>query len=294
MNDTAGITVLNQKKIKQLAIIYVFYILFSLIVHFYLLKTSQYFATERMMGIFKNPNQMGFFLVSVYLIVIFYNSKQLINSTIKYSSFFLFIALPVVLTGSRSALILLLGIFIIERFYDRKYVYLFNFLILGLMSIGFYLLFSDNAWNNLISMISQRKISDLEDVGNERFRIFLNLFDRNIVEILLGRDSGVGTNAIIYLQKTTNKEIIWLDSLLSVIQYNNGLIGMMIFLMLIFSYITINFIVRRSKVGLLDLFILTSSFFFIISDFNPALPLILMLRNNYYHGTFGNSVENLK
>jgi hypothetical protein len=269
MTDSAGITRLSPSECKWLYRIYLFYIILSLGVHIYLLRDPiRYFANDRMMGIFKNPNQLGFFLVAFYL---FYILKIRRVSGLQYYMITAILFATVILTGSRSALMAIGTIHITDRFINKQWIYLMSLLVFSSAAIV-YLQFTGNA--KLIAFISRREVSSISE-GNMRGEIFNNIITTNtLAENCIGKDASIGTNGMIYEQKKNNKPIVWLDSMLNVFLYNWGFLGLGLFFCLAF-YDLIKQIPVVNNGSLIIILYLIASCFFVIGDFFPFMVVFL-------------------
>jgi hypothetical protein len=275
MNDRSGLTDFTKQEFRLLYRIYWFYIAIGVIVHIYLVvRAGHYYANDRMMGIFKNPNQFGFFLVAFYILYAF-----TINTSLGIKGYvtFLVIAVLVVLTGSRSALMALLLIHIAYELLNRKWIYLTFLLLVGVIG-GFIMLYVDS--DKVLAAISRREASAVKDVGNMRLEIFKETWRSSTWdELIIGRDASIGTNGMIFEQRGQSGNIVWLDSLVSALLYNWGLVGLFAFIVItMFDVGTqIPYISRNSMI---IVFYVVTSLFFVMGDYFPLPFLIVLLKNN--------------
>jgi len=274
MNDRSGLTDFDEREFRILFKVYWFYIIVGVVVHVYLVLRSGYYADYRMMGIFKNPNQFGFFLVAVYIMYVIAIKGP---SEVKGYIVFLAIAFLVVMTGSRSALLALLLIHLMHEFLNRKWVYLATLLPAGIILALFILLVDAD---KVVALISRREVSAVKDVGNMRLEIFKETWRTSTwEELVIGRDASVGTNGMIFEQRGEGSGIIWLDSLVTVLFYNWGLLGLggFIFMVLIDIGTQIPLITRNAMI--ISLYVV-ASLFFVMGDYYPLPFLLVVLKNN--------------
>lgn len=273
--DVSRVTDISDADSRRLFRVYTFYIVVSAIFHFYLLTTPNYYANDRMMGIFKNPNQMGFFLVAYYL---FYNLK--IRKEDHWTEHFITISilLLVVLTGSRSALMALISAHLIYSIVLRKWKYL---ALLFIGAVVLLIVLVNYSSSEIVELLSRRPAAAVAEVGNMRFEIFKEIYQEGTpFDVILGKDVSIGTNGMIYSQKRSGEPIIWLDNLVNVVFYNWGAIGLLFFLILVLLDVLRHFpYMGRSVV--VTIFFLVASLFFVLSDFFPLPFLIVYLRNDF-------------
>lgn len=277
MDDKVGLTVISAKDERRLFKIYAVYILVSIAVHVYILLTqSSYYANDRMMGIFKNPNQLGFFIVAFYLLYIIKIKKHKTKFRDYVIPIILFI--PVILTGSRSALACLLIIHLCYFFILKKWNY-FLFLMLGLaVTIALASPLIDG--REVLETISRRKIDSLNGTGNMRLEILQDFFNEgSFADIAIGKSVSIGTNGMIFEQRMHGEKIIWLDSLINVIAYNWGILGLIFFCLVTLIYALQNFPILK-KNFLLLIFFIVASYFFVLADFFPLVFLIVFFKND--------------
>jgi O-antigen ligase len=277
MDDRYGFTNLTSNDAKRLFKIYAFYILISVVIHGFMLANPVYYANDRMMGIFKNPNQMGFFLVAFYLFYILKIRKPEVS---KYDYILpVVLTLLLIMTGSRSAIIAMIAINLIHFFILKKLNY---FVVLAVLSIIMStILFSRLGSDELLAMVSRRDVNALKETGNMRFEIFKDIFkEGSTIEIIMGRDVSIGTNGMIFEQKQNSEEIIWLDNLINVLAYNWGVIGILFFTMTSVAFILQNTPVVKMTF-LVFVFFFVASLFFVVSDFFPLGFLLVYLKNDF-------------
>ena len=277
MEDRSGLTHISAKGTKQLFIAYSIYIIISVIAHFIIAASGEYFANDRMMGIFKNPNQMGFFLVAYYLIYILKIRKPYGSKWDYLLPIIIFLLL--VLTGSRSAIVAMFIIHIAHFILIKKWSYLITItlLLVPLAAITSYHLNKQE----IIEIVSRRPISTLDDVGNMRFKIFNDIINESSTkQILFGKDVSIGTNGMIYEQKKRNKDIKWLDNLVNVLFYNWGITGLLFLCVILLIDVGKNFPVVKPRI-LITLFFMIAAFFFLLSDFFPLALTLVYLKNEF-------------
>jgi hypothetical protein len=278
MDDRYGLTNLTNDDKKLLFKIYAFYIFISVVIHgFILVNPVIYYANDRMMGIFKNPNQMGFFLVAFYLMYILKIRKP---EGSKYDYILpVVLTMLLVMTGSRSAIVAMVAINLIHFFILKRVNY---FVVLAALTIIMStILLSRLGSDDLLAMVSRRDVNALEETGNMRFEIFKDIFkEGSTIEIILGRDVSIGTNGMIFEQKQNSEEIIWLDNLINVLAYNWGVIGILFFTMTSVVFILQNTPVVKMTF-LVFVFFFVASLFFVVSDFFPLGFLLVYLKNDF-------------
>ena len=276
MEDRAGVTNTSGKHWILVYNIYWIYIWISIAVHFFLVGTSvTYFANDRMMGIFKNPNQLAFFVVGVYIM---HQAKIRYIKTERFPLFrFCIILLLIILTGSRAALVCILLVHFAAMLIQRRMMYIT--VLVGLSFVAATVLIGRVGYREFVELISRRDAVAVETVGNERWNIFVNIVEKSSpLELAIGKDVSVGTNGMIYEQKSDNR-VIWLDSLVAVILYNWGFLGLTFFVGLIVLEIMRPLPYLKRDYLVLMLYIV-GALFFVITDFFPLGFLIIQLRNS--------------
>lgn len=277
MKDKAGLTQLSDGEQRLLYKIYWIYIIASLVVHFYLIVSGEYYANDRMMGIFKNPNQLAFFLLAFYLMHVL----KLKPSDSLFSNWifpFLMLVL-IVMTGSRSALAAMAGCFFLLPVIRQRWA---SFtVILALVGIFFVMAVVYIGTEQAIEAVSRRDSKSLESVGNMRFQILKEIIkESSDEEIIIGKDVSVGTNGMIHEQnKDGEGHIIWLDNLVNVLMYNWGLWGILGYTAFLIVDLTRYFPVVH-KDFLVVIFYTVASFFFVLADFFPLIFLVVYLKND--------------
>jgi hypothetical protein len=276
MKDKAGLTQLTDNEQRLLYRIYWIYIIVSLVVHFYLIVTGEYYANDRMMGIFKNPNQLGFFLAAFYLMYVLKlkPSESLFSNWI----FPLFILVLIAMTGSRSALAAMAGCFFLLPVIRQRWASFAT--ILALVGIFFVMAAVYIGTEDAIEAVSRRDSKSLEAVGNMRFQILEEIIEESSAqEIMTGQDVSVGTNGMIHEQNKIGEDhVIWLDNLVNVLMYNWGLWGILGYTVFLMVELTRYFpVVHRDF--LVVIFYTVASFFFVLADFFPLVFLVVYLKN---------------
>lgn len=276
MEDRSGLTNISTKNTRLLFSAYTLYIIISVIAHFIIAASDTYFANDRMMGIFKNPNQMGFFLVAYYLIYIF-KIRSSAGSRWDYllPAILLF---PLILTGSRSALFAMLMIHIAHFILIRKWSYLtaIALLVFPLIAATTYKLGKDD----IIQIISRRDPDAVRADGNMRFKILTDIIEESThKQILLGKNVSIGTNGMIYEQKKSHQQVKWLDNLINILFYNWGIVGLMFLSFILLTEAHRNLPVVRAQI-LITIFFLVSACFFLLSDFFPLAFTLVFLKND--------------
>lgn len=288
MDDNAGLANISSRRLMILYKIYFIFIIASVIIHVYLILTGggKYYANYRMMGIFKNPNQMGFFIVAFYLLYIFKIKKPGTHAFDYVLPIILLV--PLILTGSRSALFAMLAIHVTYFFILKKWRYFFIVIVLSTAPAFFISLFINTS--DIIELIAQRDIQNLDSAGNMRMQILEETVHKSsLKETLIGRDASIGTSGMVYEQRKKGEEIIWLDSLVNVLVYNWGFLGLAFLAgMLIYRVLQDLPVMRKSF--LITIFFTVSAFFFVLSDFFPLVFLIVLLKNDYPKVLSSNSV----
>lgn len=275
MEDKAGATFLTDRELVLVYNIYWIYVYLSVAIHFYILATQYfYLANERMMGIFKNPNQLGFFLVSVYLL---HQVKIRFIHKERFPLFrFVVLLVLVGLTGSRSALACIVLIHLMSMTMQRRAIYLGVIVILAAIAAN--IVIERIGFREFIEVVSRREAVAVESVGNSRWAVLQDIFaEFSALELAIGKDVSVGTNGMIYEQRESDS-IVWLDSLVGVVLYNWGFLGL-VFLLLLCVLEGLRHLPYLRKDYLVLGFFLVSAMFFFISDFFPLGFLIINLKN---------------
>lgn len=273
---------IDGKFIRKILVTYVFYCLLSIIIHYVILAYATsagiHFPNERMVGIFKNPNHMAAFAI-LTLILFYYDEHIRSRRSHFFGSVFVEVIsiLCVYLSGSRSALILLVMIVFYQWFFLLKSRRRFLFVIISFSAGVLYIIYNSPSISELIAIFSKRDVSDLESAGNMRITILFDMLKEfSTVSLISGEGSGEGTAIFIKLQSILGYKVTWLDSNVNAIIYTYGL------LFFVLMYITMIIITMHSLYfkeikAMIYLYICWFFWFFNVAEYFPILFIALIV-----------------
>lgn len=272
---------IDEAFVRKILIVYISYCVLSIIIHYFILAYAKsagiHFPNERMVGIFKNPNHMAAFAI-LTLILSYYLSIHFHRTTFSMGVFVEVLStVCVYLSGSRSALLLLIMIVIYKRlFLSKSRVFLF-FSIIFASVFSLYVVYHTLSISELIAIFSKRDASELENAGNMRISILIDMLrEFSAISLVSGDGSGEGTAVFIKLQSMLGYKVTWLDSNVNAIIYTYGLI-FFTFLYFAMIAVTVHSIYTKEVKAMMYLYICWFFWFFNISEYFPIIFIAFLV-----------------
>lgn len=270
--------VYNKREIKVIFLSYIFSSTIGAINIIYNVVKKHQFVWNRystnFFGIDKDPNYASAFIVPAIILLLYsltYGKEKKHRKL--YCILLIIITIACILTGSRSAFI-----FVVFSYIFNGLIYIFSFKIKNIknfLKIGVGIIIIIALWNKILYFLPQSLIIRLTTfsgyaTNNGRLDLWekvLEVFYRNPI-IGIGLNGG---NKYLEINGMLNSHNVYLDILTS-----SGIVGIIIFLNIIFSFLCVN---RKSKIYVLGMIIVMLGPLFFINGFNTPsfwIPLILI------------------
>jgi hypothetical protein len=131
--------------------------------------------------------------------------------------------------------------------------------------------------SELIAIFSKRDASELENAGNMRISILIDMLrEFSAISLVSGDGSGEGTAVFIKLQSMLGYKVTWLDSNVNAIIYTYGLI-FFTFVYFAMIAVTVHSIYTKEVKAMMYLYICWFFWFFNISEYFPIIFIAFLV-----------------
>ena len=263
--------------LKKVINLYLAYLVLSIALHYlflsYYMLIGTYLPNERAVGIFKNPNHLAAF--AILTLILFYQlALQGFYSAKKVMYVEIAIAFIIYIAGSRSGQLFFIALILLHAYIYNRKMFL-KYTLLGFFGV-LIVLSSDVGLEKIESLLTKRASADIEEAGNMRITILLDMLRNfSFSELLFGRGSGEGTALFITSQAANFEKVVWLDSNINTLTYTYGpffTTFIVVGLLIRFFYKYANGI--SSVYGLL--FLMYFMWFFNIGEYFPIIFMLLL------------------